>query len=179
MPITQSTRRNLQAEHIVNSLKTRGSNCPHEPLKRIKKAQRKVATRKSGRNMSGNSSIQSQNQSATFLDMDGRVKKVHFELKESTPAPISASVTTDTPNTFSEMLKQLSQRFKPSTTTTENFFSEAVRDPANGSVYFTKPNATANFELCKASPLKKDTSTFLENTDFENVKVQCNLNYLY
>jgi len=174
-----SSRRHMQAEHIVNSLKMRTKNCGTAPTKRVKKSKRRSETRK-GSQSSESAQTPSDMSGLWYRDDDGRVRSVEFLVG---PPPEVSKPSVDGSTLFSSMFREIAQRFRTQGTAGSTVYSSVFCDKENSRVYLAEQkNGTEQFELTKkdfSHSQSNNDSSFLNGVDFEKLKVEYKLNYLY
>ncbi len=174
-----SNRRRAQAEHIVNSLKMRTKNGGPAPSKRVKKSKRRSETRK-GSQSSKSAQTPSDTSGLWFRDDDGRVRTVEILVG---PAPEVSQPNAGGPTLFSSMFREIAQKFKAQITAGNTIYSNVFCDKENSRVYLAEQkNGAEQFELSRKDLNRSQSnadSALLNGMDFEKLKVEYKLNYLY
>ena len=174
-----SSRRHMQAEHIVNSLKMRTKNCGIAPAKRIKKSKRRSETHR-GSQSSESAQTPSDMSGLWFREDDGRVRSVQFLVG---PPPEVSKPSAGTATLFSSMFREIAQKFKIPGSEGDTVFSGVFCDKENSRVYLAdQKNGAEQFELTKkdhGNGQFNNNSSFLNGVNFDKLKVEYKLNYLY
>ncbi len=173
---TMNTRRRMQAEHIVNSLKMKNDKFHLTPTKKFKKLKKSLVLQKYNRVTETPTHMPSNQSDLWFRDEEGNIKVVNFVVQKAVAPPAKES------NTFSSMFKQLAQKFKGGATT-ENPCSKVFFEKESNRVYIaTTADSDQQFEIYQGRPQSENNSPVdaaMNKIDYENLLFQFNLNYLY
>ena len=170
------TRRHMQAESIVNSLKLRTKKCNVVSTKKLKKHKRRFGVRRNSQS-DESAEIPSDRHEPWFRDVDGRVKQVKFCVNRPAAPKITSAPT------FSSLFKEVAKKFKDIGPFSESIQAKVFCDKENERVHLLDvkngEDQLENYGQNESVKQKDPNVPFLEKMDFEQLKNGYKLSYLY
>ena len=177
-PESLRTRRNIQAESIVNNLRNKSATAATGRSKRLRKSQKKQLTRKAS------SESPEAEDYLTYNTRDGDTKKVQFIVSSpESPQDKGKNAGNGEGINISEVFLRTYKQLLHNKIITDNFYNNAVYERDTDSIFLFNDNEEDYFEIYSGNKAEREgkdlDNELMEPHAFETLVNDYRLNNLY